>query len=61
MEKKKVGRPREHSDQESAMDNYNARITARQARQARKIGGGNLSRGIRLCIEYVVQNSEKKD
>lgn len=38
------------------MDNYNARLTAWHARMARKIGNGNLSAGLRLAIEFAVQN-----
>jgi len=46
-----AGRPRLNPSQDCAMDNYNARITSWHARAARKIGGGNLSAGIRLAIE----------
>gem|GEM_PF-6743873 len=55
-ETKKPGRPRVHSDQENPMDAYQARMTAWHARQARKLGEGNLSAGIRFCIEYVTRN-----
>ena len=54
-------RPRVHSTQEFAMDNYNVRLTAFQARMARKIGEGNLSDGIRYSIEFVLQNGGKKN
>lgn len=37
---------------EVAMDVYYARMTATQARFARKVGRGNLSEGIRAAIEH---------
>jgi len=49
--KKKPGRPRINTDQETPMDNYNARLTSKQARKARRIGGGNLSAGLRKLID----------
>lgn len=54
-------------DQDSALDVYSVRMTAKHARLARRIGDGNLSKGIRECIEIVskeminvLQNQENK-
>ena len=37
--------------QEAEMDNYSIRLTSRHAREARELGNGNRSRGIRWAIE----------
>ena len=57
-EKKKPGRPRLVKDQDAAMDNYNARLSAWHARMARKIGEGNLSEGVRKAIEYFIEKTK---
>lgn len=49
--KKLPGRPLLHKDQDDAMSNYSVRLTARQARIARRIGGKSLSTGLRIAIE----------
>ncbi len=53
----KPGRPLLSASQDTAMDNYNARLTAWHARMLRKLGEGNLSAGIRYATEFVVQNT----
>jgi hypothetical protein len=58
-ENKKSGRPKLYDSQEEAMDNYNVRLTYKQARLGRRIGAGNLSKGIREAIELVVLNQGK--
>ena len=37
--------------QDDAMDVYPVRMTAKHARQARAIGGGNFSEGVRASVE----------
>ena len=39
---------------DTAMDAYSVRLTPFHARLARRIGVGNLSRGIRLAIEHEI-------
>jgi len=39
-----------------AMDVYPIRITSQQARAGRKIGRGNLSLGIRILLEKVIED-----
>jgi hypothetical protein len=46
----KPGRKRLYPD--VAMEVYYARLTATHARLARRLGGGNLSEGIRVAIEH---------
>jgi hypothetical protein len=48
-------------NQENPMDGYQVRLTARHAREARRIGGGNMGMGIRTAIEiahFVMCNEE---
>lgn len=52
----KTGRPLMHPKQDSPLDVYSIRITAFHARMARQLGNGNLSNGIRLALERVIQN-----
>ena len=44
--------------QNTALDTYSVRLTAWHARQARKIGNGNMGDGIRLCIEEKIRGEE---
>jgi hypothetical protein len=53
-EKPKQGRPLAYAYQDSPMTNYTARTTAWHARQARRIGGGNFSEGVRMAVEHYV-------
>ena len=56
LKKVATGRPLANlSKQDSAMDNYNSRLTAWHARQGRKLGNGNLSEGIRRALEYLTE------
>lgn len=46
--------------QDMAMDAFSIRLTAWHARQARKIGGGELGSGVRKAIEEMVRRSKEK-
>lgn len=48
---KREGAGRKPIDGDAAMATYQARLTGRQARKARRIGEGNVSEGIRRAIE----------
>lgn len=48
--KKKRGRPPLH---DKAMRAYAVRLTTQQANRARKLGGGDLSEGVRKLIDGV--------
>jgi len=52
---KKMGRPKICPDQECSLEKYDVRLSFKQARQARKLGDGNLSAGIRIAIETASQ------
>lgn len=45
------GRPRAYPAAGAAMDTYSVRLTAWHARMLRRIGAGNLSRGVRVLLE----------
>lgn len=53
---KKLGRPKICPDQECPLEKYDVRLSFKHARQARKIGDGNLSAGIRIALEVASQN-----
>jgi len=53
----KPGRKRIFMD--AALDVYYARISAHQARVARRLGEGNLSEGIRRAIDFAEQRDLK--
>lgn len=57
---KKNGRPRAHypEDQDDPLARYDCRVSYRQARIARKIGGGNFSAGVREALERVAADIE---
>lgn len=46
-----MGRINWEYEQDARMDVYPARMKAKHAIQAREIGGGNLSEGVRQAIE----------
>jgi len=48
---KRDGAGRKPIDGDSAMATYQARLTGRQARKARRIGEGNVSEGVRRAID----------
>jgi hypothetical protein len=57
-------KPEDHQAkwQEGAMDLYGVRLPSWHARMARRIGLGNLSRGIRIAIEKMAELArEDKD
>ena len=58
---KKTGRPLAYTLQDAPMDTYYNRLTAWHARKARKIGEGNLSKGVRIAIEIAVRKLEVDD
>ena len=49
------GQGRKIIDGTVPMDVYPVRLTARQARCARRIGEGNLSAGVRIAIEEKIE------
>jgi hypothetical protein len=52
---------RQEKFQRECMDVYAVRLTAWHARMARRIGAGNLGRGIRIAIEKLAKaNSGSK-
>lgn len=55
-EVKKMGRPKIIPDQRCPLEKYDVRLSFKQARQARKLGEGNLSAGIRLAIEIASES-----
>jgi hypothetical protein len=58
MNEKKIGRPRIDPDQDEALDNYTVRMSFRQARIAKKIGGGVFSEGLRLALDRAAADME---
>ena len=44
--------------QRGSMDVYAVRLTAWHARMARRLGHGNLSRGIRLALEKILKPAD---
>ncbi len=55
---KKMGRPRVVAAQEEPLAKYDIRLSFRQARLARRIGGQNLSQGVRTAIEKAAADAE---
>lgn len=51
-----MAKSRWREDQAVPMDGYMVKITARHAREARKLGAGSLAEGIRLAIEKAVDS-----
>jgi hypothetical protein len=51
-ENKLVGRPKLCPDQEDPLKLYAGRLSHRQMRIAKKIGGGNFSEGLRSALEH---------
>lgn len=56
MNAKKNGRPKLCSDQETPLENYAARLSFKQARLVRKLGGGNFSEGLRAALDKVAED-----
>ena len=49
---KTIGRPKLCPDQEDPLKLYAGRLSHRQMRIAKKIGGGNFSEGLRAALEH---------
>lgn len=55
---KKMGRPKLCPDQEVALATGQAKMSFKQMRLARKLGGGNFSQGIREALEHVAKDMD---
>ncbi len=53
---KRNGRPRLCPEQDSALERYTLRLSFKDARLARKIGGGNFSEGIRAALQKAAED-----
>ncbi len=56
-----TGRPKLYTQQEEAMVKSSVRTTNWHIRAARKIGEGNFSEGVRVCIERTVVELGNRD
>lgn len=55
------GRPRPCPDQEEPIAFYGVRMSHRQMRIAKKIGGGNFSEGLREALEHCAADIQFMD
>lgn len=61
MPSPKNGRPRICPEQEVALERYTLRVSFKEARTARLIGGGNFSEGLRIALARAAADIEFMD